>query len=171
MDSYNPNKTQKTFMAFMVLLAVIIVTVGVKALSNKQNAPSGVTSVPTPNNTPGLSASNAPASDNPTPSTSTTGNYKDGTYTASNDYYVPHGSESIEVRLTIKDGTVTDSQLINSETNPESARFQERFTASYKTYVVGKKAADIHVPYIAGASDTTDGFNNALSQIIAQAQA
>lgn len=108
------------------------------------------------------------SSNSSAPATST---YADGTYTARSDYYVPNGYENIQLTLTIKNGVVTNSNVINSEGDPESARFQQEFTTVYKSYVVGKNAGDIHLSYIAGASDTTQGFNDALSQILSKAQA
>ncbi|HET6924991.1 MAG TPA: hypothetical protein VFH39_04135 [Candidatus Saccharimonadales bacterium] len=102
---------------------------------------------------------------------STTSGYKDGTYTAASSYYVPHGNESIQVNVTLSNGVITKSSVQNSEGDPTSASFQENFAASYKSYVVGQKLADLRLGVIAGASDTTQGFANALSQIASQAQA
>lgn len=96
--------------------------------------------------------------------------YKDGTYTASSSYYVPHGQESIQVTLTLKNGVVTDSSVTNSETNYESASYQEGFAQEYKSYVVGKNIKDVQLSYVAGASDTTNGFNDAVNSIMSQAQ-
>ena len=106
-------------------------------------------------------------------STATTANgtYKDGTYTASSSYFVPHSNESIAVSVTLKGGVVTDVSVQNSEGDGESAAYQEDFTASYKSHVVGKKISGLQLSVIAGASDTTQGFNDALSQINSKAQA
>lgn len=137
------------------------------------------------NSTPSAS-SPAPAASSTTPSQDSTGTapstnsgssssfsgYKDGTYTASSNYYVPHGSESIQVTLTVQNGVVTNSSINNSENDGESARFQEEFAADYKRYVVGQKLSSVsNLSIIAGASDTTQGFDDAVSQIISKAQA
>lgn len=115
----------------------------------------------------GSSSSNSGAG-----STATTNSaYKDGTYTASSEYYVPHGYEDIKVTLTIANNTITDASVQNSENDPESAQYQEEFAREYKSYVVGKKVGAVNVSYIAGASDTTEGFNEALDHIKTQAQA
>lgn len=114
------------------------------------------------------SSSSAGSNSSSTPSASA---YKDGTYTADGQYYVPHGFEDIKVTLTVKNNTVTDSQIVNSESNYTSAQFQENFASEYKSYVVGKKLTDINLSYVAGASDTTNGFDDALNQIRQQAQA
>lgn len=103
-------------------------------------------------------------------SSSSTG-IKDGSYSATEDYFVPHGDESIAVTLTVKDGIITDSSIENSEGDHDSARYQEEFASVYKQYVVGKKLSGLQLGIISGASDTTEGFNAALKQIASQAQA
>ncbi len=103
--------------------------------------------------------------------TSGSGVAKDGTYNDSESYSVPHGSEQIEVSVTVKDGVVTDASVKNSANDFDSAQYQEEFTAGYKTKVVGKKISGLQISVIAGASDTTQGFNDALSRIAAKAEA
>jgi uncharacterized protein with FMN-binding domain len=123
---------------------------------------------------PTTTDSTTEATDSSSPSTTTTANtsnYKDGTYTATSNYYVPHGNESIQVSVTLKDGVVTNSSVENSEGDHDSARYQEDFAAAYKSYVVGKKISGLQLNIISGASDTTEGFNDALSQIVSKAQA
>lgn len=106
-----------------------------------------------------------------TPATSSAGSYKDGTYSASSSYYVPHGGESIKVTLMLKNGVIADSSIVNSENNPESAQFQEQFASEYKSSVVGKNISSVQLSYVAGASDTTQAFDDALQQIMNQAHA
>lgn len=117
-------------------------------------------------NTTAASANNNSTSTVPAGTT-----FKDGMYSASSTYYVPHGSESIDVTLTVKDNVVTDSQIQNSEDNPESAQYQEEFASQYRSDVVGKNLGSIQISYIAGASDTTQGFDDALQSIVNQAKA
>lgn len=97
--------------------------------------------------------------------------YKNGTYTASSDYYVPHGYESIAVSLTVNNGTVSDVSIQNSENNGTSAFFQENFSGVYKSQVVGRKLSGLQISDVSGASDTTRAFNTALNQIENQVQA
>jgi uncharacterized protein with FMN-binding domain len=126
-----------------------------------QTSPSSTTTTPT---TPTTSADNS--------STTVSSNgYKDGTYSATSDYPVPHNDETIEVSLTLKNGVVADASIKNSETDGTSAEFQEEFAADYKSYVVGKPVKSLKLGVIAGASDTTQGFNDAVSRIASQAQA
>jgi len=106
-----------------------------------------------------------------TPSTTSTSAYKDGTYTATSSYYVPHGSETIQVSLTLSNGVITDSSIVNSESDHESAAYQQDFASAYKNYVVGKQISGLQLGVIAGASDTSQGFDDALTQIVSKAQA
>lgn len=103
-------------------------------------------------------------------STSNSGGYKDGSYSAASDYFVPHSSENIQVTLTLQNGEVTNASIQNSESDPTSAAFQEDFAAEYKHYVVGKKISGLQLSTIAGASDTTQAFNDAVNQIASKAQ-
>jgi len=102
-------------------------------------------------------------------SASTTG-YKNGTYTATVDYFVPHGSEEIKVSLTLQNDTISDVSIQNSENDFDSARYQEDFSAIYKTHVVGKAVGGLQIDALAGASDTTAAFNDAINQIASQAK-
>jgi uncharacterized protein with FMN-binding domain len=120
----------------------------------------------TPAVTPTAASSSTSAS---TPATSSSG-YKDGTYTSTSGYYVPHSSESIDVTLTISNGVITNASIQNSEGDNVSARYQEDFAASYKSHVVGKSISGLKLSIVSGASDTTLGFNDALSQIASEAK-
>lgn len=141
----------------------------VRASSN--NAPT--TQSPTSSST-GLGTTqaqtNSSNSVNSSTGTSSSG-YKDGTFIASSSYYVPHGNENIQVSLTINSGVITNVSIQNSEGDHTSARYQEDFNAVYKNYVVGKKISGLQLSVVSGASDTTQGFNDALSQITSKAQA
>lgn len=166
------NKKQKIVASFIAILAVVLVTAGARVYDGKQKSvgttlagASSKFASQTSSNTANISPSTS------TPSTASTSSYRDGTYAATSSYYVPHGDESIKVTLTIERGIVTGTQVQNSENDRESAFYQEEFASQYKSYVVGKSIAKINLSYIAGASDTTQGFNDALDQIKSQAQA
>ena len=79
--------------------------------------------------------------------------------------------ESIQVNLTLKNGVVTDVSIQNSESDRESAAYQQDFASAYKSYVVGKQISGLRLGNVAGASDTTQGFDDAVSKIATQAQA
>ena len=168
MEANNRN-AQKILASFVTILAVVILTVIVKNSQEKPNASAISQTVSAPAASSPNDTSSQQASSQSTSSSSSS--IKDGTYTAQTEYSVPHGYENISVTLTIKNGTVTDSKITNSEDNPESASYQEEFSSTYKSYVVGKNVVSLRVPYVSGASDTTNGFNKAVSKIVSQAQA
>lgn len=165
------NSKQKAAAGLVALCVIALLASGAMVYANKQTTQNVITtSSSLPSNTTttsSLSGSSTVSSS----SASASSGYKDGTYSASSDYYVPHGSENIKVTLTVQGGVVTNSSIANSENNGESALFQESFASEYKSYVVGKPVSSLQLNYVAGASDTTQGFNDALQQIKSQARA
>jgi uncharacterized protein with FMN-binding domain len=157
-------KIVTTVISIVVILGLVIL---IEYLQKQSSSDSAATTTSVSSNTPSASPTNT---DSSSTSTTATGAYKNGVYTADSQYYVPHGYEDIKVTITIQDDKITDANVVNSESDRESAQFQESFTTAYKSHVVGKNIADLKLSYIAGASDTTDGFNDALDQIKTQAQ-
>jgi uncharacterized protein with FMN-binding domain len=174
-----PNNTAyKVIAGAVVVVAVVLLLVISDMLKAQQKAQSAsikstqtivasVTSAATPTST----STPATSSSSSTTAPANSSGYKDGTYQATTDYYVPHGSENIKVSLTIKNGIITDSSITNSEYDNESAQYQEGFASEYKTYVVAKSVSGLNLSYVAGASDTTQGFDDALAKIRTEAQA
>jgi uncharacterized protein with FMN-binding domain len=162
------NTALKVTSGVAVIIAVVLVTIASAVSANDKKQQTATTANQT--TSASISATTTPAtSTTTTPSTSTS--YKDGTYTASNQYYVPHGYEDIKVTLTVKSGVVTSSTVVNSENDRESQIFQEDFASMYKSYVVGKNIDGLNLSSVAGASDTTSGFNSAVNDIQNQAKA
>ena len=95
--------------------------------------------------------------------------YKNGTYAVSGQYYAPSGQEAIDVSLTLQNDVVTDASVQATANNRTARAYQMMFTDSFKSQVVGKKISNLNLTRVAGASLTTTGFNNALSQIKSQA--
>lgn len=170
-----PDNTKQKVAAGLVALVVIgLLAVGVNAYNAQQGSQAATTmTTSTSGGTTSTTGSASDTSNTATQSSSNTSSttYKDGTYSSSSTYYVPHGSESIKVTLTVKSGVVTDSSIENSEGDRESIEYQEEFASEYKTYVVGKPISSLQLSYVAGASDTTQGFNDALDKIRSEAQA
>jgi uncharacterized protein with FMN-binding domain len=183
LETYHKQAKRKlaaTVISLVVIAGVVVYVDHTKALQTTPIASTTQTgqSAATPSSSSSSSGSN---STNSSDSTSTTGSgssssstpasgYKDGSYSVSSDYYVPHGYESITVNLTLQNGKITGASIQNSEGDPESARFQEDFASAYKSYVVGKSISGLQLGVVSGASDTTQGFNDALSQIATKAQ-
>ena len=91
------------------------------------------------------------------------------TYTTEETYFVSNKKYTIDVTLDVKDGTVTNSDVIygNKETGYQHP-LQERFDGAYKTQVVGKKLDNISLSRVGGASLTSKAFNEAVANIIDQ---
>ncbi|WP_258802588.1 FMN-binding protein [Pseudarthrobacter sp. NS4] len=96
--------------------------------------------------------------------------YKDGTYSADGNYVSPNGTETVGVQLTLASGTVTDVQITQHPSNPNTRKFQGEFAGGIAEQVVGKNIDDINVSKVAGSSLTSGGFNQALEQIKSEAQ-
>lgn len=97
--------------------------------------------------------------------------YKDGTYAATGTYLSPGGRESIELTVTIKNGVITETSLVENATSLEGKEYQGHFQHGYKELVVGKKVNGLSLTRVAGSSLTSNGFNDALDEIRDQARA
>jgi uncharacterized protein with FMN-binding domain len=172
-EQHSKRKLIATILSIVVIAGSVVVADHIKnatptADSTQTAATTDTTTSPGTSST--TDTTTPTTTDNSSSSTSSS-SYKDGTYSASSSYFVPHGNESIEVDLTLKDGVITTASIQNSEGDHESAAYQEDFASAYKSFVVGKKISDLQLGVIAGASDTTQGFEDALSQIASKAQA
>lgn len=95
----------------------------------------------------------------------------DGTYSASSSFSTPGGADAIKLSLTIKDGVVTNATATTVTDDNTSRSYDDRFLDAYKEVVVGKKVSDLNLSRVAGASLTTQGFNDALQKIETEAEA
>jgi uncharacterized protein with FMN-binding domain len=96
--------------------------------------------------------------------------YKDGTYSADGNYVSPNGTETVGVQLTLASGTVTDVQITQHPSNPNTRKFQGEFAGGIASQVVGKNIEGLNVSKVAGSSLTSGGFNQAVEQIKSEAQ-
>lgn len=97
--------------------------------------------------------------------------YTDGEYTASGSYTTPGGRESVTVTLTLDDDVVTALTVEGSAEQGDALRYQSEFIENISSEVVGVAIDDLDVSKVAGSSLTSGGFNDAISQITAEAQA
>lgn len=158
-------KLVTTIVAIIVIAGVVVIADHLKSNDKTKDSVAST----------GNTTQSAQPTSNTNTSTQTTApasasSFKDGTYTTSKQYFVPAGNETIKVTVTIKDGTITASSIENSESDRESADYQQEFAAGYKKFVIGKKIDGLKIGSISGASDTTDGFNEALAEIASQAK-
>ncbi len=97
--------------------------------------------------------------------------YADGEYTATGSYTTPGGRESVTVTLTLDDDVVSAVSVDGSAEQGDSLRYQSEFIENIASQVVGVAIDDLDVSKVAGSSLTSSGFNDAISQIAAEAQA
>jgi uncharacterized protein with FMN-binding domain len=165
MEEDGGKKNLRTTLA--VLIAIVLIVGGAIAFTKKKSSPTAnaVESDST-------SQSSAADTDSSTPDTQATkGTFKDGNYTATGNYVSPGGHESITVKVTLKDGVVTDTSAISGANDSDARDFQSQFIGGYKKLVVGKKIDSIRLSHVSGSSLTSQGFNDAIGQIKSQAKA
>lgn len=103
-------------------------------------------------------------------STSAASGYKDGTYSADGNYVSPNGTETVGVELTLSGGTVSDVNITQHPSNPNTRKFQGEFAGGIKAQIVGKKLDELNVSKVAGSSLTSGGFNEAVEKIKSEAR-
>lgn len=171
----NSEQTPRLFLLSAVTLAVFTLT-GCGQTSNIVTPPATTETLPLMVSTTPITTSTPPELPTPTATTttntttppaiiSTTGIYKDGTYSATGEYRAPSGAEEIGVSLTLKDDIITDVSVDPKATVPISKNMQNMFAQNYKTFVVGKNIAEVNVGKVSGSSLTPHGFNDAITKI------
>ena len=100
-----------------------------------------------------------------------TGPYTDGTYEASGSYTNPHGTETVDVTITLEDDVITAVEVVGHGTDPNTENYQGQFIAGIEAEVVGKNIDEISVDRVGGSSLTSGGFNAAVEEIKADAVA
>ena len=73
-------------------------------------------------------------------------------------YNTPGGGDVIEFSVTVTDGVITAATANVKAENEISKKFQESFAPKLSESVVGKKAKDLNVTAIGGASLATNAF-------------
>ncbi|MDV8146421.1 FMN-binding protein [Arthrobacter sp. B10-11] len=115
------------------------------------------------------SGSSAPA-DGTAGSSSAVPGYQDGTYSADGNYVSPNGTETVGVELTLSGGTVSDVNITQHPSNPNTRKFQGEFAGGIAAQIVGKKLDELSVSKVAGSSLTSGGFNQAVEKIKSEAR-
>ena len=114
------------------------------------------------------STATAPATARPSSSTGS-GAYKDGTYTADGSYQTPETVEKISVTVTLSSGTVTKVSVTGKPQASETRHYQAQFIGGISALVVGRKLDELSVDRVAGSSLTSKGFNQAIAAIRTEA--
>lgn len=95
----------------------------------------------------------------------------DGDYSAEGSYSNPGGQSEVQVDLTITDGKIADIKVTPQASNGTSKGFQQKFAGGIADEVVGKSLDGLDVSKVSGSSLTSQGFNQAIDQIKADASA
>ena len=90
-----------------------------------------------------------------------TGNYADGTYKI-NGQYGPVGEDTIDVKLTVKQGNVEKVDIVGHPFTSISKKHQTEFANAINGVVDGKPLKGLKVDKVAGASWTSEAFYKAL---------
>lgn len=165
-----PAPAANTLSKKLVIAAIcLLIPTGVLAYAFMQGGShqangAGVTNMPATTNHPMASSGGSAF-------TATNFTFKDGTYSATGHYSSPGGAETIEVSLTLKDGIITDANVVSDAFRPMSMRMQGMFVDSYKPLVVGKSLNEVNLSKVSGSSLTPRGFNDAVAQIKTEAKA
>ena len=98
--------------------------------------------------------------------------YQNGTYMVELAYYAwPKLYEPMRTQITLKDGIIVDAQQSYATIDyTHSVQYQQHFDSLYKNVVIGMPLDDAPIARVGQASETTDGFNDALEAIKAAAQ-
>ncbi len=115
-------------------------------------------------------ATGTPASSAAPSAAAGSASYKDGTYSADGNYVSPNGTETVGVTLTLAGGAVSDVQITQHPSNPNTKKFQGEFAGGIQSQIVGKSLDEIKVSKVAGSSLTSGGFNQAVEKIKSEAQ-
>lgn len=159
-ESEGPNKA---VIGVIVIVMIAAVGGGVLYLTQQDGASAEQSVV--------SSADTTQSTDTSSSTSSTSDNYTDGTYTSSVSFQTPDGIDGIEVTVVLANNVVTSVTATTDAGSRESQEYDDRFLASYESEVVGKSVDDVQLSRVAGASLTSNGFNNALDEIRQQAAA
>ncbi len=103
-------------------------------------------------------------------STTSNATYKDGTYTAPGTYNSPGGQERISVTLTLSKNIITAIKVVTVKADPTATGYEQLFEGGIAAVTVGKNINTLNIGAVAGSSLTSQGFNNALATIKADAK-
>jgi uncharacterized protein with FMN-binding domain len=118
----------------------------------------------------GCSSTEAAVSSGADGTTTSNATYKDGTYTAPGTYISPGGQERISVTLTLAKNVITAIKVVTVNADPTAASYEQLFEGGIAGVAVGKNINTLNIGVVAGSSLTSQGFNNALATIKADAK-
>ncbi len=159
MDSKN-----KFFVVIGSITLVATTTIGGYTLYAKRDSIAPVHSTKDPAAT--RTAAAVPIIPPTTKTGAVTSDFKDGSYTASSSYVVPHGGHNtISVTVGVSGGTITSVKTTDDYSDSESSMYIGSFEDSLNRDANGRSLADYYPSRIGGASLTTAAFGAVLDQI------
>lgn len=162
-ETAGPSSNTKLIAVAAILILAVLLVFGIRAFSGNDNT-ANTNSSATDSAARSTTTNDATSSNN-----AANGSYQDGTYSATGSYATPEGEEQITVKLTLADGTVTDTSATASGKARESRQYQSQFLNAYKELVVGKSVDELRLSRVSGSSLTSQGFNKAVQTIKQQA--
>jgi len=107
-----------------------------------------------------------------TTSSTTSSTYKDGTYSATVSYYVPHGAtNNLTAKVTVSSNKITAVTVNDNYSDNESAMYIDSFESAIKSAVIGQDVGSLSLSRVGGATLTTQAFDDALTTIRNDAKA
>jgi len=162
----------KKMLSAAAAASVLLITAACGGSSDGSDGSDVGTSSPSSAATSDAPTTEAPAEEAETPDADNAeGGYADGDYEAEGSYTNPGGESTVKVALTISDGTISDVTVTPEASNGTSKQFQTKFAGGIADEVVGKSLDDLDVTKVAGSSLTSQGFNDAIDAIKAEAAA
>ncbi len=90
----------------------------------------------------------------------------DGNYEQNVTYAYHSGHETVDIKLSVQNNTITSVSVTGINPNPMSARIINSYNSALPDLVVGKKIDQINLPHnVAGSSLTNAAFKQYLSQL------
>lgn len=167
--------TRNKIFAVVGTVAILATAGTVGALLFTQQDTTSTSGITTSQNTTSSSSSGSSSTNSSSSSgtsTTTTGSYKDGTYTASQSYFVPHGGQNtVKATITISSGKISAVTVNDDYSDGESSMYIQDFESSVSGAIVGQSMGSTPFSRIGGASLTSSAFYDALDTIATQAKA
>lgn len=158
---------KKYVIGIMVLGILVAYSAGIRQQQPKVNPPSSLTSNTSPNTTPSGSGTppNTTASANSTTSLSSTGSYKDGSYTGSvaDAYY-----GNVQVQAMVSGGKITDVRFLQyPNTHSTSVYINQQAMPYLQQEAIKTQKSNVNI--ISGATYTSQAFIQSLASALSQA--
>ena len=166
---------QKIFVAIGTVAVVGLAIFVVFALLGGSTAAAqnpGIASASTSTSIAPAQSTTQPTANSVATGTAASGSYKDGQYTSTQSYYVPHGgSNSITVTLTVANGKISAVTAKDQYSDGESSMYVSGFENEVSADASNQSLSSYSPSRIGGASLTTEAFAQAIDAIKAQATA